>query len=87
MSISLNIPNKTLDDNFKLLHFQEDFNELLNLTLGANAKPKKIDLKFNNEMNVYYEDGRIIQYRFEKLGTQITRIINLTDNKETVIEW
>lgn len=87
MGQNLNIPSKTLDDNFKLFHFQEDFLTLLNMTLSTLAKPKRIDFKVNNEMTVVYDNGNIVQFRFEKLGKNITKIINLTESKETNIEW
>lgn len=88
MANELNIPSKSLEDNFKLSDFQGDFTELLKLVLKANAAPKKIDFTRMNELDVVLDSGDLIQYRFEKNESgQISKIINLTDNKETIIIW
>lgn len=84
---ALNIPGKTLEDNFKLRDFQGDFSALLGLTLNALAKPSRIQFTNMSGMEVTYEDGRRVQYMFERVGKQITKIINLTENKEIVITW
>ncbi|WP_297520515.1 hypothetical protein [uncultured Clostridium sp.] len=87
MSNELNIPKAELTDKFKLAHFQEDFKAILALALTALSKPKNITFTRMNEMDVLLDNGRLIQYRFERNGQQITKIINLTENKETIIEW
>lgn len=84
--ITLNIPQKELSDNFKLADFQNDFNDLLDLILSATAQIKRIDF-IDNDMDVLYDNGKLKQFRFEKNGVQITKVINLTDNKEININW
>ncbi|MGL5084265.1 MAG: hypothetical protein ACRC68_00860 [Clostridium sp.] len=83
----LNIPGKTLEDNFKLKDFQSDFSDVLRLALNALAKPSRVEFTNMSGMRVRYEDGRTVDYRFERRGSQITKIINLTDNTELVITW
>lgn len=85
--INLNIPSRSLEDNFKLSDFQGDFTELLNLVLSYNAKIVKLDFTQMNELSVLYDNNKKIDYRFERQGSQITKIINMTDNKETIINW
>lgn len=84
--VTLNIPKRNLEDNFKLADFQNDFIALLNLMLSYTAQIKRIDF-IDNDMDVLYENGKLKQYRFEKNGVQITKVINLTDNKEININW
>lgn len=83
---TLNIPQKELSDNFKLADFQNDFNAILDLILSATAQIKRIDF-IDNDMDVLYDNGKLKQFRFEKNGVQITKVINLTDNKEININW
>lgn len=83
----LNIPAKTLEDNFKLKDFQNDFSGVLALALSAIAKPSRIEFTNMSGMKVRYEDGRVVDYRFERVGQQISKIINLTENKEMIISW
>lgn len=84
--VVLSIPQKLLSDNFKLLDFQNDFKALLDLILSNTAQIKKIDF-IDNDMDVLYDNGKLKQFRFEKNGVQITKVINLTDNKEININW
>lgn len=87
LNTNLNIPTKTLQDNFKLNDFQKDFTDLLALSLSATSKPIRIEFTNMSTMEVFYDDGRFVQYRFERTGTQITKILNLTDNREIIIKW
>lgn len=83
----LNIPGKTLEDNFKLKDFQNDFSDVLRLALSALAKPSRIEFTNMSGMRIRYEDGRIVDYRFERVGQQISKIINLSDSKEIIVTW
>lgn len=85
--MALRIPTKSLEDNFKLNDFQKDFTDLMELALFSLAKPKRIDFTRMNGMDVMYDNGKIVSFGFERRGQQITKIINLTDNKETTINY
>lgn len=83
--MALRVPQKTLEDNFKLDDFQKDFLELANLFLETTSQPKTINVLGGNKMEFIYENGKSRIYQFEKSGAQIRKVINLTDNKETII--
>lgn len=84
--MALKIPARNLDDKFKLADFQDDYTELLNLFYSAMAQPTTVNIVSRDEMRFVYDNGITRIFRFVKsTNGQIVKIINLTDNKETII--
>lgn len=69
---------------------QQEVEDLKNSTLDTEKKkPNKIVFNGKEQMKVHYgtNDEEIIEYQLKYDGEKITKIINITENKETVIEW
>lgn len=83
--MALRIPGKTLEDNFKLADFQGDFNDLQRLLLLSIAQPKEVNMIGREEMEFVYDDGERKLYRFIKANNVIVKVIDLVNNKETIV--
>lgn len=85
--VSLNIPSKTLEDNFKLADFQKDFSSLLEVMLGVIAKPKVMNIT-SNSMTVTFENNVSKSFLIERnIQGKIAKITNTTDKKVLDINW
>lgn len=87
-NISLRIPEKNLEDNFRLGDFQLDFKDIQRLLLYTLARPK--ELRFSdNGFQVTLDNNEIKSYKIERNPEtgKISRVTNTVDNQMLNIDW